>query len=110
MYLCIEKQLREYFENAPQDQLDKDWKDIDEKWGDIGPTIDEYLGIYSKNNIILMKTVWYVGLVVTFVPIILLEIFNVPIAAVRYCFGDKRIFQRTPMHVWKDLWQSAKEM
>lgn len=103
-------ELKDYFENTPQEQLDKDWKEIEEKCGNIGPTVDEYLGIYSKKQIIIMKTVWYIGLVVTFIPIILLEIFNVPIAAVRYCFGNKTIFQRTPMHVWKDLWLSAKEM
>lgn len=103
-------ELREYFENTPQDQLDKDWKEINEKYGNVGPTVDEYLGNYRKDKIIIMKTVWYIGLVVTFIPIILLEIFNVPIAAVRYCFGNKDIFQRTPMHVWKDLWLSAKEM
>lgn len=36
------KQLRDYFKNTPQEQLDKDFEELQE-WNDIGPSMEEYL-------------------------------------------------------------------
>lgn len=38
----IVDQLREYLANSSEEQIEKDWKEL-EKWNEIGPTVDEYL-------------------------------------------------------------------
>lgn len=35
--------LKKYFEETPKEQLDKDFEEIDNKWGHIGPTVEEWL-------------------------------------------------------------------
>ena len=35
--------LKKYFEETPKEQLDKDFKEINNKWGHIGPTVEEWL-------------------------------------------------------------------
>lgn len=39
--------LKNYFEETPKEQLDKDFEEIDNKWGNIGPTVEEWLK-YNK--------------------------------------------------------------
>ena len=38
----IVEQLRKHFEEATQEQLDKEWEEL-KHWNEIGPTVDEYL-------------------------------------------------------------------
>ena len=38
---CIEA-LKEYFNNTPKEQLEKDWEEI-KQYQNIGPTVDEYV-------------------------------------------------------------------
>lgn len=42
MYKLVE-QLKEYFENTPKEQLEKEYEEIYKKYGHVGPTVDEYL-------------------------------------------------------------------
>ena len=35
--------LKEHFENTPKDVLDKEFEEINSKWGNIGPDVDEYV-------------------------------------------------------------------
>ena len=35
--------LKKYFKETPKEQLDKDFKEIDNKWGHIRPTVEEWL-------------------------------------------------------------------
>ena len=35
--------LKKYFKETPKEQLDKDFKEIDNKLGHIGPTVEEWL-------------------------------------------------------------------
>lgn len=35
--------LKKYFKETPKEQLDKDFKEIDNKCGHIGPTVEEWL-------------------------------------------------------------------
>lgn len=37
------EQLKEYFENTPKEQLEKEYEEIYKKYGHVGPTVDEYL-------------------------------------------------------------------
>lgn len=53
-----------------------------------------------------MRIIWTIVCILTFLPMCILEILNIPIAGIRYIFGDKRIFQRTPLRAWKDIWKS----
>ena len=55
----IVEQLRKHFEEATQEELDKEWEEL-KHWNEIGPTVDEYLenlkkyGLYpneTDNNI-----------------------------------------------------------
>ena len=39
----IVDQLRHHLATTPKEQLDKEWKDL-EKWGNVGPTVSEFLG------------------------------------------------------------------
>lgn len=41
------QKLKEYFENTPQDILEKDWKET-EYLNEIGPDVDEYLEYVKK--------------------------------------------------------------
>lgn len=49
----IAEQLRKHFEEATQEELDKEWEEL-KHWNEIGPTVDEYLeslkkyGLYPK--------------------------------------------------------------
>ncbi len=38
----ILQKLKEYFENTPKEQLDKDWEELKE-YNEIGPDMDEYI-------------------------------------------------------------------
>ena len=38
----LAKELKDYFNNTPQEQLDKDWKKL-KYWNEIGPEVDEYI-------------------------------------------------------------------
>ena len=42
--------LKQYFENTPQEELDKDWEEL-KHLNDIGPTCDEYLVNAYKINL-----------------------------------------------------------
>lgn len=57
-----------------------------------------------------MKTIWTIGCIITFLPICILEVLNIPIAGVRYLFGNKTIFQKTPLKAWKSIWNSRNEL
>lgn len=35
--------LKKYFKETPKEQLDKDFKEIYNKWSHIGPTVEEWL-------------------------------------------------------------------
>ena len=35
--------LKKYFKETPKEQLDKDFKEIYNKWGHTGPTVEEWL-------------------------------------------------------------------
>lgn len=37
----IYEELKNYFENTPQDQILKDWKET-EDWDKVGPTVEEF--------------------------------------------------------------------
>lgn len=65
----IVEQLRKHFEEATQEELDKEWEEL-KHWNEIGPTVDEYLenlkkyGLYpnetdnnSKKMKILLKDI-----------------------------------------------------
>lgn len=39
----ILESLKKYFEETPKEQLDKDFKEIDNECGHIGPTVEEWL-------------------------------------------------------------------
>lgn len=43
----IVEQLRKYFEEATQEELDKEWEEL-KHWNEIGPTVDEYLESLKK--------------------------------------------------------------
>lgn len=43
----IVEQLRKYFEEATQEELDKEWEEL-KHWNEIGPTVDEYLENLKK--------------------------------------------------------------
>ena len=38
----LSEQLKDYFDNTPQEQLDKDWEEL-KHWNEIGPEIDDYI-------------------------------------------------------------------
>ena len=38
----LSEQLKDYFDNTSQEQLDKDWEKL-KYWNELGPEIDEYL-------------------------------------------------------------------
>ena len=40
--------LKKYFEETPKEQLDKDFKEIENKWGHIGIGVEEYLESIKK--------------------------------------------------------------
>ena len=42
MYNLI-KSFKKYLKETPKEQLDKDFKEINNKWGHIGPTVEEWL-------------------------------------------------------------------
>ncbi|MCC8114854.1 MAG: hypothetical protein LIP03_12865 [Bacteroidales bacterium] len=44
------QQLQEYFENTPQDILDKEYEEIFSKYA-YGPTVDEYLLHLQQHNL-----------------------------------------------------------
>lgn len=41
--------LKEYFKNTSQEQIDKDFEEI-EKYNEIGPSVDEYLSYLRENQ------------------------------------------------------------
>ena len=43
----IGEQLRKHFEEATQEELDKEWEEL-KHWNEIGPTVDEYLENLKK--------------------------------------------------------------
>lgn len=43
----IVEQLRKHFEEATQEELDKEWEEL-KHWNEIGPTVDEYLENLKK--------------------------------------------------------------
>ena len=40
--------LKKYFEETPKEQLDKDFEEIENKWGYIGIGVEEYLESIKK--------------------------------------------------------------
>ena len=40
--------LKKYFEETPKEQLDKDFEEIENKWGHIGVGVEEYLESIKK--------------------------------------------------------------
>lgn len=38
------EQLKEYFNNTPKDVINKEFKETQERYKDVGPTVDEYFG------------------------------------------------------------------
>ena len=40
--------LKKYFEETPKEQLDKDFEEIENKWGYIGVGVEEYLESIKK--------------------------------------------------------------
>ena len=46
----IVEQLRKYFEEATQEELDKEWEEL-KHWNEIGPTVDEYLENLKKYDL-----------------------------------------------------------
>ena len=40
--------LKKYFEETPKEQLDKDFEEIENKWGHIGIGVEEYLESIKK--------------------------------------------------------------
>ena len=42
MYNLI-KSFKKYLKETPKEQLDKDFEEIYNKWGHIGPTVEEWL-------------------------------------------------------------------
>ena len=51
--MSIAEQLRKHFEEASQEELDKEWEEL-KHWNEVGPTVDEYFeslkkyGLYPK--------------------------------------------------------------
>lgn len=41
--------LQEYFDNTPQEQLDKDWEKLKE-WENVGPSVEEYINYLKENG------------------------------------------------------------
>ena len=46
----IVEQLRKHFEEATQEELDKEWEEL-KHWNEIGPTVDEYLENLKKYDL-----------------------------------------------------------
>ena len=44
----ILESLKKYFEETPKEQLDKDFEEIENKWGYIGVGVEEYLESIKK--------------------------------------------------------------
>ena len=44
----ILESLKKYFEETPKEQLDKDFEEIENKWGHIGIGVEEYLESIKK--------------------------------------------------------------
>lgn len=42
--------LIDYFDNTPQEQLDKDWEKLKE-WENIGPSVKEYFKYLKENDL-----------------------------------------------------------
>ena len=40
----LSEQLKDYFSNTPQEQLDKDWEEL-KHWNEIGPDVFEWAKI-----------------------------------------------------------------
>ena len=40
--LSVSESLEKYFNETPQEQLDKDWEEL-KHWNDIGPDANEYI-------------------------------------------------------------------
>ena len=51
--MSIAERLRKHFEEASQEELDKEWEEL-KHWNEVGPTVDEYFeslkkyGLYPK--------------------------------------------------------------
>ena len=43
----IVEQLKKHFEEATQEELDKEWEEL-KHWNEIGPTVDEYFDTLKK--------------------------------------------------------------
>ena len=46
----ISEQLRKHFEEASQEELDKEWEEL-KHWNKIGPTCDEYFELLKKYDL-----------------------------------------------------------
>lgn len=59
--------LQHYFETTPQEQIDAAWEATEKQFGNIGPTMDEFLGIEEEEEQLQMipksqmKEGWYNG-------------------------------------------------
>ena len=61
--------LKEYFENTPQEEIDKEWEEI-ESLNDLGPDVLEYADFVNKNESLdLTMNVWEKTLASQIIPI-----------------------------------------
>ena len=44
----ILEELKRYFTETPREQIEADWKKSEEEWGDVGPTVEEFLKEMDK--------------------------------------------------------------
>jgi hypothetical protein len=44
------EQLKQYFDNTPEEEIRKEWDDLDRSCKDIDPKIDEFLTILNKRK------------------------------------------------------------
>lgn len=51
----IAEQLKKIFEEATQEELDKEWEEL-KHWNEIGPSVDEYLDNLRKYGLYSNKT------------------------------------------------------
>lgn len=58
--------LQHYFETTPQEKIDEDWEATEKQFGNIGPTMEEFLGMEQEEQLEMipksqMKEGWYNG-------------------------------------------------
>jgi hypothetical protein len=48
-YKKISEKLKEHFQNASKEELDKEWEELKE-WNEIGPSVEEYIQTIRNLN------------------------------------------------------------